>query len=219
MYQGVLFDMDGVLFDTERLASEADVEVGDAMGYPMPQSLINQLIGANSALVKSILMGHFGAAFPYDEYVQRVRAAMDARIEADGLPIKPGAETALKWLQAQNIPAAVASSSRVETVKSHLARSGFAQYFTAVIGGDMVQNSKPAPDIFIAAAKALGLAPAQCIAVEDSHNGIRSAAAAGCHTVMIPDSLPDTEEMRALAKAVLPSLLDLPPYVEALTAN
>lgn len=217
MLQGILFDMDGVLFDTERLQTDIDDIVLANMGYTLPEETKMALYGLNSMAVKSIIMQALGEDFKYDVFLETVQQSLLAEIETNGLPVKPGLEELLEWLRAKRFRMAVASSSPSWVIHSHLRRAGIAAYFDAIVGGEMVANSKPAPDIFIQAAQALSLEPTQCFAVEDSHNGVRSAAAALCVTLMIPDILPPTDEMRGFA-TVLHSLADVPAFIENYSA-
>ncbi|MGD9559930.1 MAG: HAD family hydrolase [Oscillospiraceae bacterium] len=219
MVSGVLFDMDGVLFDTERLAGEADVEAAAEMGYALPDDVRYSLMGLGADAVRETICSAMGPGFDYARFITRMRAHMAREIEAHGLPKKPGVDEALAWLQVQGLPVAVASSSRYTTICGHLQRAGLQGAFSAIVSGDRVEHAKPAPDIFLGAAAALGLPPQRCLAVEDSYNGVRSAAAAGCITVMVPDLLPATEEMRALCAAVLPSLHALPGFVAQCNAG
>ena len=129
-------------------------------------------------------------------------------IEENGVPVKDGVRETLQKLAEAGLKIAVASSTRREKVLRHLENAGIAQYFTAVVGGDTVTHSKPHPEIFLKACEALGVAPEDAIAVEDSHNGIRSAHAAGMAPVMVPDLLPVTEEMRELSAFVAEDMND-----------
>lgn len=217
MIQGILFDMDGILFDTERPAMQADMQVAREMGHDLPHEVALSLCGGTAGHTAGILQAHFGPGFDYEAYHRRVRALYNQL--TDDLQLMPGVATVLPALAAAGWPMAVASSSRLARVQNNLEKTGLRGYFSALVAGDMIQNSKPAPDIFLAAAAALGLAPQQCLAVEDSANGVKSAAAAGCVTVMIPDLQPPTTELRALCAAVLDSLDALPAFLQEYTAR
>lgn len=213
MIRGILFDMDGVLFDTEALCARADEAVAAQMGYTFSRELHCAITGLAAPDVRRVICEAMGPDFDYEQFITRTRAAVQADIDANGLPKKPGVDVALDWLRQQEYPMALASSSRIETVRAHLRRAGLEGYFKALVGGDMVAQGKPAPDIFLAAADALGLDPRYCIAVEDSFNGVRSAAAAGCITIMVPDMQAPTAEIRALCADVLCGLDKLPRVV------
>lgn len=215
MIQGVLFDMDGVLFDTESLYSRMDIEVACEMGYKIDFSLTSQMLGANADHCRTVLTDALGQSFDYDAFYKEVHRRAFQEMEKNGLAIKPGAIALLDFLTKNNYKRAVASSSNCSVIQHHLKLTGLADYFEAIIGGDMVTHSKPHPSIFVTAANTVGLAPSQCLAIEDSFNGVRSAAAAGCLTVMVPDMLPPSEEIRELAHVVLPSLEEIPDYISS----
>lgn len=219
MIEGILFDMDGILFDTERLALEADDVAAAEMGVTLSDGLKNSLMGLGEADVRRLVCAELGPGFDYDRFVALVLQTMAHWLETRGLPKKPGVDTLLPWAKAQGYRLAVASSTRQAMVHQLLAKAGIAGYFEAVVGGDMVPAAKPAPDIFLAAAAALGLPPAHCLAVEDSAHGIRSATTAGCVTVMVPDILQPTDEIRGLCAAVVHSLEDIPAFLTDLSDN
>ena len=129
------------------------------------------------------------------------------------LPKKPGIDELLHELRRRRIRTALASSTRRESVEKALQGAGFLSCFDAVICGDMVHNSKPDPEIYLTACRALGTAPESCFAIEDSYNGIRSAAAGGLRPLMVPDLMPPTPEMEALAERILPDLSAVQAYL------
>jgi HAD superfamily hydrolase (TIGR01509 family) len=146
-----------------------------------------------------------GSDFPVDQYFAEMNRHF-AVLAATQLRLKPGVVELLDFLDQLDMPRCIATSSAHSTVQSHLSAHGLADRFHAVIGhGDYV-DSKPSPDPFLTAAKRLGVAPALCLALEDSHNGVRSASAAGMMTVMVPDLIPPTEEIRALCTLVVDDL-------------
>jgi HAD superfamily hydrolase (TIGR01509 family) len=219
MIKGVLLDMDGVLINTEHLAGISDVLAAQKMGYTLPEEVARQFVGANEKLCKRIVLGHFGPHFDFERFKGLMLEEMEHQLEAQGGPaLMPGVADTLGWIYQQGLPMCVASSTHTGRAERYLKQARIRPYFTAVIGGDKVPRSKPEPDIFIAAAKALSLPPALCLAVEDSYNGVHSAAAAGCITVMIPDLLPPNDEMRGAAAAILDSMKALPGFIRAQTA-
>ncbi|MDL2324114.1 HAD family phosphatase [Ruminococcaceae bacterium OttesenSCG-928-A16] len=214
MLQGVIFDMDGVLFDTETISWRIEKEVMQEMGYTLTPEMQVQICGASHAQGRKIVLDAFGPEFDYDAYTLTMRERMAEELERDGMPKKPGVDALLAYLKKQNYRIGLASSTRYQTVLHHLKAGGIFEYFDGIIGGDMVPASKPAPDIFEAAAKAIGLPPTRCAAIEDSLNGVHSAAAAGCITIMVPDLIPPTDELRAVAAVVLNSLTEVPAFLE-----
>lgn len=214
MLQGVLFDMDGVLFDTERLYIDIGGEVLREMGFAPQRQTLLSTCGVNHEATGRMLTEALGPAFSYSAYSEKLHARMVAYLAQNGVPQKPGVAELLAFLRQNGLRMAVASSSSLQSIQHHLRQCGIEEYFTAIVSGDMVEHSKPHPAIFTRAAGALGLHAARCAAVEDSYNGVRSAAAAGCTTIMVPDLLPPTEEMHRLAAAVLPSLREVPAFLQ-----
>jgi HAD superfamily hydrolase (TIGR01509 family) len=138
----------------------------------------------------------------------------DRIIEQDGLPIKEGAYELLDYLQANGIKIGLATSTNAERVNRHLELSDMKKYFDAVVTGDTVPNGKPAPDIFLIAAERMGVAPADCMGVEDSFNGVRAVRAAGMYTVMVPDMIAPTDEILGLCDACPQTLTDIITIIE-----
>ncbi|MBR3504891.1 MAG: HAD family phosphatase [Clostridia bacterium] len=206
MTNAVIFDMDGVIFDTERIWIECWSPVGQAHGIrDIEKVLREQCVGITAASMKANLLETYGADFPYDQYVKEAIAVFKARY---GLtpPMKPGVETLLRFLRESGAPLALASSTGTKTIRAELAASGLLAFFDVITGGEEVGRSKPAPDIFLLAARRLGVEPARCFVIEDSYNGIRAARAAGMRPIMVPDLLAPDGEMRETAEAILPSL-------------
>lgn len=212
--QGILFDMDGVLFDTERLACSIGPKVGEQMGFTITNDMMLELTGVTDEYSREYFTRQFGPSFDYGVFSQNYVDVMLAVIERDGLPEKAGARETLALLKEQGYPLALASSNSRAAIEFYLSRSGFGAFFDTVVTGNDVSRSKPDPEIFLLAAQRLGLDIKNCLAVEDSFNGIRSASAAGCAAVMIPDLLAPTDEIRALANAVLPDLYALPAFLQ-----
>jgi HAD superfamily hydrolase (TIGR01509 family) len=197
----VIFDMDGLIFDTERLIRCAVQEAGRSIGYQISDAFFDSMIGVPGAECEILIRTQFGPSFPFAEYVAACRIE-SARLLAHELPIKPGAVALLDHLRDARMPIGLATSSGRETTERHLHRSDLRRYFDVVVTRNDVPRGKPHPDLFLKAADDLGVAPRHCLVLEDSHNGIRAAAAAGCVPVMVPDLLAATDEMRTLCHAV-----------------
>ena len=208
MITAVVFDMDGILFDTERLCRDCWIALSKEFAIPNMEEVYALCIGVNVQTTRQIVYDNYGKDFPFEEYDRRASAMYNEYIAEHGVPVKEGVRETLEALAKAGAKIAVASSTRREKVLRLLASAGIDRYFTAVVGGDTVTHSKPHPEIFLKACEALGVTPEEAIAVEDSHNGIRSAHAAGMAPVMVPDLLPVTEEMRELSAFVAEDMND-----------
>ena len=208
MITAVVFDMDGVLFDTERLCKDCWIALSKEYEIPNMEEVYALCIGVNVQATRQIVYENYGKDFPFEEYDKRASEMYNRYIAEHGVPVKDGVRETLEALAKAGVKIAVASSTRREKVLRLLASAGIDRYFTAVVGGDTVTHSKPHPEIFLKACEALGVTPEEAIAVEDSHNGIRSAHAAGMAPVMVPDLLPVTEEMRELSAYVAEDMND-----------
>lgn len=197
--------MDGLLVDTESIYRDTMIATASALGYDMTVEFFLTRIGLPAPQNDLGMLEHFGDDFPLDTFNAEVRVGVEQACAA-GVSLKPGVVELLDLLDELGLPRAIATSSSHRSVELHLGASGIIPRFDAVLGrGDYV-HGKPAPDPYLTAAAALGVAPTACLALEDSHNGVRSAAAAGTMTVMIPDMLDATDEMRGLCVDVLPDL-------------
>jgi len=205
MPAAVVFDMDGLLFDTESLYQEAALTAAAEGGHDLAEAVFRRMIGIPWPQSRLMLIEHFGAAFPVEEFVT-VWIAHFERIAATRLALKPGVVELLDMLDELRMPRAIATSSSHRTVQHHLAAHGLTGRFDAVVGAGDYASGKPAPDPYLRAAERLGVEPRSCLALEDSHNGVRSACAAGMLTIMVPDLLEPTDEVRRLCHLVVPDL-------------
>lgn len=203
----VIFDMDGVLFDSESVYIEGYVRY--ASEYEDIRETSLSCIGANGIRTREIFMEKYGDSFPFDEYYRKVKAY----VQSNPIPLKPYVFEIMDRLKSNGIPIALASSTSTASVMRMLDEAGLTRYFDVIICGDMVSHSKPHPEIFLAAAGRLGAEPEDCCVIEDSYNGIRSAHNAGMHPIMVPDILQPDEEISGLAEVVLPSLREACEYI------
>lgn len=209
MIEAVIFDMDGLMFDTERLSIVYWKEALAEQGFVMTDAQASRIRGRNEEAIRQVEEEMYGPELDYSRALAAQRARMD-RVDAAGLlRVKPGLPQLLDWLKEQNIPRAVASSSRRASVEGHLRTAGILHTFSAVVTGDQVTRSKPDPEIFLKAAAALGAPPARCLVLEDSPNGVRAGAAGGFVTVMVPDMDPPTPELAGLYTACAKDLCEV----------
>lgn len=209
----VIFDMDGVIFDSETLVLSSWKEVADRHGIKNVEEACHECLGTNSVVSKQIFLRHYGKDFPYDEYKAEMAEVFFSYASDGRLAKKPGVEELLMYLKENGFKVGLASSTQEATVRRQISEGGLLKYFDQIIGGDMVKRSKPEPDIFLEACKRLESEPERCYVIEDSYNGIRAARAAGMHPIMVPDLMEPTEEMRGLAEKIFESLYDVMEYL------
>jgi HAD superfamily hydrolase (TIGR01509 family) len=197
----VIFDMDGLLFDTERLYAETILTAAREVGCAMSHDIFLQLVGRPREVNDRFLLEHYGVDYPLEALLATWGRHFLALAET-GLPLKPGAAELLDLLDELRMPRAIVTSNSHPTVRRNLNSHGFADRFHGVVAHGDYANGKPAPDPFLKAAERLGVAPALCLALEDSHYGVRSASAAGMMTVMVPDLIPPTDEIKSLCTLV-----------------
>lgn len=213
LYKAVVFDMDGVIFDSERAVMQCWKEVASRHNIPDIEKAILACTGTTMVRTREIMLNLYGTDFPYDEYARESSAIFHSRYDGGRLPMKQGVKELLNFLKEHNKKIALASSTRQQVVTDELRDAGIIEYFDRIICGDMVSRSKPAPDIFLKACEELNISPSDSYAIEDSYNGIRAAHAGGLHPIMVPDLLPADEEMQSLAEIVLPSLTSVMEYL------
>ena len=176
-FDAVLFDMDGLMFDTERLSGQIFAQVSREYGMIIGPKEMALLRGRTYEAGRAAMAARFGPAVPYDEMMAKVWAELVRQVTLQK-PLKPGLLELLRHCRQRGIRCAVATSTNQAIVEKYLADMGLAEWYEAVICGDMVERSKPEPDIYLAAARALGVPPARCLVLEDSYNGMRAGAAA-----------------------------------------
>ena len=208
-----IFDMDGLIFDTERLFMEEKGKILASYGYPARKEDYIQTIGLAGRQLRNKQTELYGPDYPADEISQKTRAALNIRMETSGPEVKPGIRTLLRWFRMQGVTCCVASSTRHEYVERYLTLAGLISCFAYLIGGEEVTRSKPEPDIFLAACARGQFSPADALVLEDSDNGIRAAYAAGIPVVCIPDLKQPVPENAEKAAVILPSADQLIPLL------
>ncbi len=206
--QGVICDMDGLLLDTEAAHAKTMKQAAADLGYKLTDDIFLRMVGVDRPHNKQMLRQEFGPEFPLDAFYRNSDGSFEALVRS-GILLRPGVHQLLDALDKLGVRRAVATSTARAPARERLRFSGVLERFHHVVGLDDVVHPKPAPDCYLKAAELLGADPAHCLALEDSHNGVRAAAAAGCATVMVPDLLSETPEMASLTLAVLPSLREV----------
>lgn len=214
--RALIFDMDGVLFDTERLSAVTWAEAGRSFGFELSEETVKGTIGLDHVLTRAYYARLFGGQFPYEQVEKRHSALFRAHIRAHGVPVKPGVGRILEEARRLGLRVGLGTSSRAVYAHAMFWLAEIDHHFHALVTRDLVQAGKPAPDIFLKAASMLGADPGDCLVFEDSINGIRAAQAAGMRVVMVPDLIEPTPELRAACFAVHSSLAEAADSLEAL---
>ena len=205
----VIFDMDGLMLDTETLAREAWFNTMHEFGIKLTDAVYMQVLGTTGARTRRIFQEAYGEGIPIDEMYAHKQAYIDDAILKGRITAKPGLIKLLDWLEARHTSKAVGSSTSRELVLRKLNAAGVRDRFQVIVGGDEVQHGKPAPDIFLKCAEMLHVPPALCVVLEDSDNGARAAHAAGMKCIIVPDLKPPADDVLPLVDAVVKSLVDV----------
>jgi beta-phosphoglucomutase-like phosphatase (HAD superfamily) len=208
-YQAAIFDMDGLLLDTERLCMQAFQKACQKLSLPFVQSAYVKIIGCNEKGIEIAIMDHYAQYIDYPTLRKTWMEGYWPIVETQAIPIKPGVIELLEWFKSQNIPVSVATSTHQALAKTKLTLAGLASYFEHISSGCEVTNSKPHPEIFLLAAQRLKVSPQQCLVFEDSNNGVRAAIAANMQVYQIPDIVIPDQEIVNLGHQIEPSLIEV----------
>lgn len=204
-FQAAIFDMDGTLLDTEAVFRTIVFDVCTELGFEMTDDVHRSMVGGSHERTNQLLVEAYGVAFPYALFDEKCRLIMRERSHG-GVPVKAGAIEFVTELRQRGIPTAVATSSRNPHAEHHLAAAGLLDLFETVVTRDDVVNPKPHPEPYLTAARRLGVDPVHCLALEDSHAGVRAAHAAGMQTIMVPDLVTPHDDFGALGISIMESL-------------
>ena len=209
MICAVIFDMDGVLIDTEKHYNAAWCQAATEAGFPFTREHALLLRSCEAKEGEKLMQGIFGPSFDYYAIRERRRELVRERLAQYGLEKKPGVEETLRFLRAKGIKTAVATATALDITKSHLTTIGVCDLFDSIVSAKNVAHGKPEPDVYLYACEQIGERPQDCMAVEDSPNGIMAAYRAGLRTVMAPDLTQPDEELTKYLYACVNSLSDL----------
>lgn len=215
MIKAVLFDMDGTVFDTEPIYRRGWIRAAKEVGFDVDMDLFfARICGLNMTDIAACVYRFYGDDTPFEQMRTLRRGYLDEDLESGILPFKSGAPEIFGELKKRGIKLALATSTGRKTVDRYLQMSGLEGVFDAIMTGETVTHGKPHPEIFLTAAERLGIAPAHCVVVEDSHHGIHAGHAAGMKTVMVPDLQPCTKEIESLLWHRCDTLSDLIPLID-----
>lgn len=215
MKKAVIFDVDGVIFDSERATLDCWRSVGRLYGFTVPDELYIRCIGVNNDVTREIFLDYYGEDFPYDDMEAEMMNKYAEKFGDGRMILKPGLLVCLESLRDAGFTLGLASSTRVRVIRRELDYAGITDNFDVILGGDDIEKSKPDPQIFLEAAKRLGVKPEETYVIEDSYNGIRAASAGGFIPIMVPDLVEPDEEMREKTAFIATTLMKAAKYILA----
>lgn len=205
-YQAAIFDMDGLLLDTERVCQQSFIKACQTLSLPFLQEVYLGIIGQNAQGIEKTIRDGYGETLDYTQLRKTWMSYYHEVVEHHAIPVKEGVIELLEWFQSKKIPMAVATSTDQKLANVKLQLAGLSHYFTDITSGCEVTHGKPHPEIYLLAAKRLNIAPQECLGFEDSNNGVRSGVAAGLQMFQIPDLVSPEPEIVSLEHAIEPSL-------------
>jgi HAD superfamily hydrolase (TIGR01509 family) len=211
--KAVIFDVDGLLLDTERVALAAYLEAASRSGINATEELFMSLVGRNWATSQGLLKDALGTDDAETMLAEWPRT-FESRVLGAGIPKKPGADEVIHMLVKRETPVALATSTSRDLATDRLRSAGLLEHFEVIVTGDEVANGKPAPDIFLLAAERLDIEPTACIVLEDSEPGVRAGDRAGMRVLMVPDLIQPSPEVAALATGIFESLVEAQTFLE-----
>ena len=209
MIKAVIFDMDGLMIDSEKMARFCCEKAGKALGYNYTDELFFKEMGLTPVFIKELYFKHFGKDFKYDDFIKLKNQYVEEYIKESGIPVKPGLYELLKFLKNNGYKTAVATSTPRKRAEDYLTHIKVIEFFDKVICVDMIEKSKPNPEIYLKAADELNVKTEECFVLEDSPNGITAAYRAGIKTIMVPDLVSPDEELKKKLFACVKSLKDV----------
>jgi HAD superfamily hydrolase (TIGR01509 family) len=214
--RAVVFDMDGLMLDTEPLAARAWTLAAHGLGMVFDDAVCVRLVGRTFVDCRTLILEHHGSDYGVDALMAAWHGAYDALIEAEGIALKAGLVELLDWLEAEGIDKAVATSTRRARAEAKLRQTRLVSRFRVLVGGDEVERGKPEPEIFLRAAERLGRSPRECLVLEDSTAGFRAATRAGMRAIVVPDLEYPPPSIDGTAPTVMASLHDVRAHLAAL---
>ena len=213
MIDAVIFDMDGLMLDTQKVWDRVIVETAEEFGLELKPGYLDAVRGSSGDDILAVSEMWLGPDVDIRGLMAKTWQNADA-VFATHIDKKPGLDELVAWLQAHDYPMAVASGSKLEQIEHHMEMVGLGECFDVLVSGFDVERAKPFPDVFLVTAERLGVDPSHTVVLEDSYNGLRAAHAGGFIPIMVPDIAPPTEEMRTICLAICDTLADVIPLLE-----
>lgn len=214
MIKAVIFDMDGVLLDTEKHFEYCWTKAAREAGFPFEKEHAWLLRSLAAKFAEPLMKNIFGETFDFKRVRERRKELMAERLLEYGLEKKPGVDEVLDYLKERGIKTAVATATEPVCAKDYLMRVGIYDKFDYVVSAHTVKNGKPMPDIYLYACKMINEEPKDCIAIEDSPNGVLAAVRAGVPTVMVPDRTEPDEALLSILHYCVHDLLEIKTIVK-----
>ena len=211
---GVIFDLDGLILDTEKLYQRFWREAAHRCGFDMTHETALALRSLDKTLARKLLNDTFGEEFNFDLVKSTRISLMNAYVDEHGVQAKPGVRELTDYLHTENIKTAIATATNYDRTDDYLNRAGVRDCFETIINACDLPHGKPYPDVYLTACKRLDLEPKNCIALEDSPNGVKSAHAAGCRVICVPDGERTDSEIQTFVYGIADSLLDVPRIIK-----
>jgi HAD superfamily hydrolase (TIGR01509 family) len=207
-FKAAIFDMDGLMLDTEPIYKAASQQAAAELGFTISDALFTSVVGISNRDAEQVLLAEFGPLFPLENFRKRWPIVWDEHARTKGIALKPGLLALLDFLESYGLPKAVATSTPFSQAQFCLEKTNLRNRFSVLVSAAQIKNGKPAPDIYLAAAEALKIAPRDCIAFEDSNPGLFAATSAGMRTIMVPDLAAPSAQARARAWRIVSTLAD-----------
>lgn len=214
MIKGIIFDMDGLIFDSERVVQRAWAEIGEEYGYEGMGDQIYHTVGFNRKRRELYFKSVYGQDFPHDLFVDKTREIFSRIVDTEGLPMKPGAKEVLALAKSKGMRIGLATSSSSDYAVNELTTAGIYDYFDGFVFGNMVTKSKPDPEIYLKACEAVGIKAEEGLALEDAPSGVESASRAGLKVIMVPDLVQPDAAIREKAWKIVDSLEEVIPLLK-----
>lgn len=205
-FDALLFDLDGLMIDSERVGADSWRLAGAELGHEIDETLLAALSGLSVTRSEAFVAERLGDAALARALHEKSRHHYQRLVREGDIPLKPGIENLLGWARDAGVPRAVATSTMREMADVKLGRSGLIRFFDVTVAGDEVAETKPAPDVYLAAAERLGVPATRCLVLEDSHYGVLAARAAGMPVIVVPDGAEPHAETRQIALSVCADL-------------